>query len=87
MKKRWRKLYSMDTTFTCPYCLRQVPFEETNIDHIVPRSRGGQTTPENIIRTCKSCNATKGALTLEEFVEWKRLEFIRNGGLSQGKKR
>ena len=83
MKRRWRKLYGMSATIICPYCLKEVPLSETNTEHILPRSRGGKTTPENTMLVCKKCNSIKGSLTLEEFIEWKRLEFIRNGGLSR----
>lgn len=82
MKKRWRKLYDTHATMVCPYCLRVVTITDTNIEHITPRSRGGASTPDNTMRVCKKCNAQKGALTLSEYVTWKRLEFIRNGGLS-----
>lgn len=83
MKKRWRKLYETHDTMVCPYCMRMVALSDTNIEHVTPRSRGGTSTPDNTIRVCKKCNSLKGALTLAEFVAWKRLEFIRNGGLSK----
>lgn len=83
MKRRWRKLYGMSATIICPYCLREVPLSETNRDHMIPRSRGGKNEPENIVRCCVECNAEKGSLTPEEYAEWKRLNFIRNGGLSR----
>ena len=82
-KKKWKKVAEMQTIIICPYCLKAVPYSETNIEHILPRSRGGKTTPENTIRVCRTCNSKKGALTLQEFIEWKRLEFIRNGGLTR----
>lgn len=31
------------------------------IDHIIPRSRGGQNNQTNLRLTCKSCNSSKGA--------------------------
>jgi 5-methylcytosine-specific restriction endonuclease McrA len=39
----------------CQYCSR--PAE--NIDHVVPRSRGGPHTWENVVASCRSCNARK----------------------------
>lgn len=83
MKKRWRKITEIQTTIICPYCLKEVPLSETNLDHILPRSRFYDKSPENIVRCCKRCNTEKGALTAEEYAEWKRLNFIRNGGLSR----
>jgi 5-methylcytosine-specific restriction endonuclease McrA len=37
-----------------------------SIDHIVPRSKGGRTTWENVVAACQSCNRRKGDSTLEE---------------------
>lgn len=84
MKTReWKKLYGHTISFVCPYCLKTVPLSEATKDHVTPKSRGGKTEPSNIILTCKKCNHEKGALDEKEYTEWKRLEFIRNGGLSR----
>jgi hypothetical protein len=39
---------------------------DLTIDHIVPRSRGGRTTPENLCAACFDCNQRKGDRTPEE---------------------
>lgn len=75
----WRKLYSLKATMICPYCLKPMLPEEMTRDHVLPKSRGGKTEKGNIIIVCKHCNQEKGALTLEEYKEWKRLNAIRNG--------
>ena len=85
MKKRWRKLYGINTTFVCPYCLRPTPPDEASRDHVLPMSRFHNNNADNIVICCRTCNREKGALTATEYVEWKRLEFIRNGGLSRQK--
>lgn len=41
----------------CAYCGRQP--EKLTIDHIVPLSRGGAHTKENIVPACRSCNSSK----------------------------
>lgn len=82
MKKRWRKLYSMDTTFTCPYCLRQLPLSEATKEHEPPKSRQKELGTSRVILACYQCNNEKSALSAAEYAEWKRLEFIRNGGLN-----
>lgn len=82
MKKRWKKLYGLTTTFTCPYCLKEFPLTEATREHEPPRSRQKELGPSETIWACKECNNQKGALTAQEYAEWKRLEFIRNGGLS-----
>ena len=40
------------------------------IDHVLPRSRGGRDTPENLVPTCGFCNAQKGNKTAEEYRAW-----------------
>lgn len=57
--------------------------DEITKDHLVPTSRGGSRDKSNIVLACKRCNNEKGALTPEEYAEWKRLNFIRCGGLNQ----
>jgi 5-methylcytosine-specific restriction endonuclease McrA len=81
--KRWRKLYRQQATFVCPYCLREYPLSEATRDHKIPRSRGGSSDQRNLVLCCGECNSQKGSLTPQEYAEWKRLEFIRNGGLSK----
>lgn len=42
--------------------------KEFHLDHIIPRSRGGSSRPENLQWLCVPCNTAKGALTTEEFL-------------------
>ncbi len=44
---------------TCQYCARVFPREELNLDHVIPRDRGGKTTWENIVCSCIKCNSRK----------------------------
>lgn len=50
----------------CQYCGRKPAMRELNIDHVVPRSRGGRDAWENLVTACKPCNLRKGSLTPEE---------------------
>jgi 5-methylcytosine-specific restriction endonuclease McrA len=43
----------------CWYCERYVPSRGATRDHVVPRSRGGQTTYENLVMACRRCNSDK----------------------------
>lgn len=54
-----RNVYLRDS-HCCQYCGRRYPEEELNLDHVVPRDRGGVTTWENIVTACIRCNARKG---------------------------
>ncbi|MFH1496472.1 MAG: HNH endonuclease [Verrucomicrobiota bacterium] len=44
---------------TCQYCAKVFPSEELNLDHVIPRDRGGRTTWENIVCSCIKCNSRK----------------------------
>ncbi len=49
--------------FTCQYCGDTA---ELTFDHVVPRSRGGRTTWENIVAACSPCNLRKGGRTPQQ---------------------
>jgi len=51
---------------TCQYCGVKYPKNELNIDHIIPRSRGGKTLWTNIVLSCIECNRKKGGRLPEE---------------------
>ncbi|HVK70395.1 MAG TPA: HNH endonuclease [Polyangium sp.] len=50
----------------CQYCLKRPPVRDLNIDHVVPRSRGGGDSWENLVTACRPCNLRKGRRTPEE---------------------
>ncbi len=43
--------------FTCQYCGSK---EDLTFDHVIPRSKGGLTTWENVVTACSPCNLRKG---------------------------
>lgn len=47
----------------CQYCGKRFKKSDLNIDHVVPMSRGGKTTWENVVCSCLSCNNKKGGHT------------------------
>ncbi len=49
---------------TCQYCGKHS--RDLTLDHVVPRSRGGQSTWENLVASCKVCNGKKGNHLLKE---------------------
>jgi 5-methylcytosine-specific restriction endonuclease McrA len=51
---------------TCQFCGRQFPASELTLDHVVPRSRGGRSSWENLVACCYQCNNRKGDRTPEE---------------------
>ncbi len=52
--------------YTCQYCGEQPGRTELTVDHILPRSRGGLTTWDNVVAACGPCNRRKGNRTPEE---------------------
>ena len=45
--------------FTCQYCGRKSPNVSLQIDHIYPRSKGGNNNEENLRTACSDCNNGK----------------------------
>jgi 5-methylcytosine-specific restriction endonuclease McrA len=48
-------------TFSCQYCGERRPAPDLTFDHVIPRSRGGRTTWENVVTACGICNLRKGS--------------------------
>ena len=53
--------------FTCQYCGGK---HELTFDHLIPRSKGGITTWENIVSACSPCNLKKGGKLPAEAHMW-----------------
>ncbi len=58
-------VYARDRN-TCQYCGGRHQRSELNLDHIIPRSRGGTSCWENIVCSCHRCNRKKGGRTPAE---------------------
>lgn len=63
--------YSRQTIFErdghiCIYCNKKFPRNKLNIEHILPRSRGGKSNFTNTATCCYSCNSKKGDKTVAE---------------------
>lgn len=50
----------------CQYCGAPFDHKELTYDHVIPRSKGGQTEWTNIVTCCTACNLRKGGRTPEE---------------------
>lgn len=61
-------LLERESPDACIYCGAQ---GDLTTEHMLPRSRGGEDTVDNVVRVCKSCNSSKGAKGL---YEWKGLD-------------
>ena len=54
-----RNIYARDDG-RCQYCGMRFPYKELTLDHVQPRSLGGNATWENIVCACVKCNVKKG---------------------------
>ncbi len=50
----------------CQYCGKEFKKSELNLDHVVPRTKGGISAWENVVCSCILCNRIKGGRTPEE---------------------
>ena len=50
----------------CQFCGKIFPASDLTLDHVVPRSRGGRSSWENLVACCYQCNNHKGDRTPEE---------------------
>ncbi len=60
-----RNIFERDKN-TCQYCGRRMPKSEVTVDHVVPRSRGGIDSWDNLVLACVDCNVRKGSRTPDE---------------------
>ena len=59
------RIYMRDK-FRCQYCGDKKTAAELTLDHILPRSRGGDNSPVNVVAACLACNNRKGDRTPAE---------------------
>jgi 5-methylcytosine-specific restriction endonuclease McrA len=55
----------------CAYCNASAPL---TMDHVVPIIRGGQHAIGNILPACLSCNSSKRARLLADWLRWRRMK-------------
>jgi 5-methylcytosine-specific restriction endonuclease McrA len=60
----------------CHYCKCIFPREHLNVDHKVPRSKGGPNTDDNLVIACILCNILKSDMDYDEFVFRRRIRFV-----------
>jgi len=50
----------------CYHCHGQFPKDDLTMDHLIPVVRGGTSSKNNVVVSCKACNSAKGNLTRAE---------------------
>ena len=59
------RIYMRDK-YRCQYCGEKKKAGDLTLDHILPRSRGGDNSPVNVVTACLPCNNRKGNRTPAE---------------------
>lgn len=70
-KKRRRVSFSrrnvfLRDKFRCQYCSVHLRERDLTLDHVIPKSQGGQRTWENLVTACRPCNRKKANLSCDE---------------------
>lgn len=71
-EEHWLRAYRIEARHEqdgrCYYCRSRLTWKDTTADHVVPRSKGGQTRRDNIRAACRACNKEKGDKTEGQFL-------------------
>lgn len=67
LHKELREVLWLEADRRCAYCGVEVAVDTFQIDHKVPKSRGGRHRWDNLAVSCHACNSSKSASTPEEF--------------------
>jgi 5-methylcytosine-specific restriction endonuclease McrA len=65
VKLNRRNLFARDHN-RCQYCGKRYPTSELSLDHVIPRSQGGENSWSNIVCACVRCNVKKGGRTPDQ---------------------
>ncbi|MEX2671011.1 MAG: HNH endonuclease [Phycisphaeraceae bacterium] len=72
VKLNRRNIYARDHNI-CQYCGSRFPTNELTLDHVKPRTQGGDSSWQNLVCACVACNSRKGGRTPEQA----RMDLIR----------
>jgi len=64
---RREQIFARDE-YRCVYCGERFEPDLLTLDHVQPRTRGGDRSGGNLVTACGGCNARKGAMRLAEFL-------------------
>jgi len=57
--KKYKDLLIKRDGLICHYCNQPINYEDVQIDHVIPRVRGGSDAPINLVISCQMCNYVK----------------------------
>jgi 5-methylcytosine-specific restriction endonuclease McrA len=59
LTRRTRKNFYLRDRYCCQYCGGHFAAADLTLDHVIPKSRGGPDSWENLVTCCKTCNREK----------------------------
>jgi len=65
-KRMWRESIKARDKYMCVYCGSS---ENLTIDHVRPKSSGGQDISSNCVTACRPCNQAKGSMHVDVFMQ------------------
>jgi 5-methylcytosine-specific restriction endonuclease McrA len=71
-KRLWRRSIKLHFGCTCVYCGETYELHELTLDHVHPRSLGGENVNTNVVPACTRCNQDKGS---NHWQSWMRAKF------------
>ena len=71
-KRLWRQAIKEHFDCTCVYCGRKHELHELTLDHVKPKTDGGEDLTSNLVPACKACNQGKGS---SHWQRWMRQTF------------
>ena len=74
-KRLWRRSIKEHFNCTCVYCGETYELHELTLDHVHPRTYGGEDITSNLVPACLKCNQDKGS---NEWKAWMRKTFGQN---------
>ena len=71
-KRLWRKAIREAWDHKCAYCdCPPIDLRSLTLDHVKPKSKGGEDVTKNCIPACRACNAAKGS---QDWIAWFRMQ-------------
>lgn len=67
-KRLWRRAIKEHFDCTCAYCGETYDINELTLDHVKPRSSGGEDLASNLLPACRRCNQDKGSKHWQTFI-------------------
>ena len=68
-KKLWRRAIKEHFNCTCVYCGESYALSELALDHVHPKTLGGEDITSNLVPACVKCNQSKGS---NNWLSWMR---------------